>query len=254
MIASLPMYDFPEVRPATDMFWAGLAKRLGTSIVLTRSEQWTEAWERQDLLFSQTCGYPFTHGFRGRLKLVATPHFDADGCEGPNYRSILFARQAGSLRSFKGRVAAFNNRDSMSGMLALQLVFSPLAEQGHFFSRAVETGGHFASLAAVQSGAADICAIDCVTVALARRYRPTALAGLVEMIHSPLVPCLPYVTVAGDIVALRDALAEVFRDESLASARAALMLKGFSLLDVVDYDDIVALEAVMESRGGLQLW
>ena len=83
------------------------------------------------------------------------------------------------------RVAAVNTPDSMSGMLALKLVFAPLAEQGRFFSRAVETGGHLASLAAVQSGDADVCAIDCVCVAMAKRYRPSALEGLVEIGRSP---------------------------------------------------------------------
>lgn len=254
MIASLPMYDFPEVQSATDLLWAGMAKRLGTSIGLTRQGLWSDAWDRPDMLFSQTCGYPFTHDYRDRLKLVATPHYDADGCEGPYYCSILFARQANSLRSFKGGVAAFNNQDSMSGMLALQLVFAPLAEQGHFFERAIETGGHFASLAALQSGEADVCAIDCVTVAYARRHRPAALAGLVEVARSPSVPSLPYVTIAGDVAALQDALTGVFNDESLLPVREALMLKGFSLLHAADYDDIIALEAVMGSRGGLKLW
>jgi ABC-type phosphate/phosphonate transport system substrate-binding protein len=254
MLATLPMYDFPEVRAATDQFWSALAKRLGTTIRLTRDDDWTAAWGQPDLLFSQTCGYPFTHDYRDRLKLVATPHYDADGCDGPNYCSILFARKATSLRRFSGQVAAFNNRDSMSGMLALKLVFAPLADEGQFFSRALETGGHFASLTAVQSGDADICAIDCVTVAFARRYRPQALAGLVEVARSPHVLALPYVTVGGDVDVLQDALADVLSDESLAPARTALMLKTCSLFNAEDYDDIIALEVVMELRGGLKLW
>ncbi len=254
MLATLPMYDFPEVRAATDQFWAALAKRLGTAIHLTRDDDWTAAWGQPDLLFSQTCGYPFTHDYRDRLKLVATPHYHADGCDGPNYCSILFARKAKSLKGFWGQVAAFNNRDSMSGMLALKLVFAPLADTGQFFSRAIQTGGHFASLAAVQSGDADICAIDCVTVAFARRHRPQALAGLVEVARSPHVLALPYVTVAGDVDVLQDVLANVLDDENLAPMRTALMLETCSLSNAEDYDDIIALEVVMELRGGLKLW
>jgi ABC-type phosphate/phosphonate transport system substrate-binding protein len=248
------MYDFPGVKQSTDAFWAALDRKLGSGISLVRQEDWTAAWRQPDLLFSQTCGYPFTHDFRGQLRLVATPHYNADGCNGPRYCSILFARKASRLHNFKDKIAAFNNRDSMSGMLALQLVFAPLADRGVFFANAIETGGHLASLAAVQSGIADICAVDCVTVAYARRYQPQALEGLEEVARSPDVPGLPFVTVAGDVALLRKALAEVFADTSLASIRDALLLKRFSLLDPADYDEILALEAVMESHGGLKLW
>lgn len=212
-----------------------------------------EAWQRPDLLFSQTCGYPFTHEFAGKLKLVATPHYAAPGCDGPFYCSILFAREHHPLPEFRGRIAAFNNRDSMSGMLALKLMFSPFAKDGHFFSRAVETGGHLASLAALQSNKADVAAIDCVTVAYARRYRPQVLEGLVEVGRSPQVPGLPFVTIAGNIAKLRQALADVFADESLAEIREAMLLEGFSLLTEADYAVIPRLEAEMESGGGLHL-
>jgi ABC-type phosphate/phosphonate transport system substrate-binding protein len=248
------MYDFPEVREATTAFWRAVASRIESDVPLSHPADWTAAWRQRDLLFSQTCGYPFTHEFREKLALVATPHYQADGCEGPRYRSIVFAREDRSLRSFKGKVAAFNNRDSMSGMLALQLVFAPLAEGARFFSRAIESGGHLASLAAVQAVEADICAIDCVTVAYARRYRPSALEGLVEVARSPDVPALPFVTVAGNVPRLQQALRDVFADASQAETLATLMLKDVSFLSSEDYDEIVALEAVMERRGGLVLW
>ena len=175
MIASLPMYDLPEARGATDQFWAALADALGIDLPLARVGDHTIAWQRPDLIFSQTCGYPFTHAFAGKLTYVATPHYDADGCEGPDYCSILFAREAAPLERFRGKIAAYNNPDSMSGMLALKLVFAPLAQAGRFFENAVETGGHAASLAALQNGIADVAAVDCVTVALLRKHRPQAL-------------------------------------------------------------------------------
>ena len=254
MLATLQMYDLPETRPATEAFWAGLAKVLGQSPALDMPEDWTVAWRRPDLLFSQTCGYPFTHEFAGHLKLVATPHYDAPGCEGPRYCSFIMAREQAALESFRGRVAAFNNRDSMSGMLALKLAFAPLAGNGRFFSSAVETGGHMASLLALQEGRADVAAIDCVTIALARRYRPQALAGLAEVARTLQVPGLPFVTVAGDVERLRDALGKVFADPALAAAREALLLRGYSILASEDYAVIPRLEAGMEAGGGLALW
>ncbi len=253
MIASLPMYDWPELRQATDAWWAGIARHLGVAAGLDRGPDYKGVWLRPDLLFSQTCGYPFTHALKGKLRLVATPHYDADGCEGPDYCSIVFAREAAPLAAFRGSRAAVNHDDSMSGMLALKLVFAPVAVDGRFFSAGIRSGGHIASLNAVRGGRADVCAVDAVCVALARRYRPDYLEGLVEIARSPLVPGLPFVTVAGDITGLRAGLAAAFADPALREARARLLLTGHSVLDVTDYDRIVELETAMERAGGLAL-
>ena len=253
MIAALQMYDWPEVRRASDLWWQAIARHLGLDLPLSRPEDYTAPWSRDDLLFSQTCGYPFTHALKGRVVYVATPHYAADGCEGPNYCSIVMAREDRPLAGFRNGVAAVNTPDSMSGMLALKLVFAPLAEDGIFFSRAVETGGHLASLAAVQSGAADVCAVDSVCIAMAKRYRPSALTGLVEIARSPTVPGLPWITRAGDPQAIRSALRAAFADPALQGTREALLLDGFSELPIRAYDRITDLEVAMENAGGLRL-
>lgn len=253
MIAALQMYDWPEVREATDLWWQGIARHLGTPVALSRPSDYTEPWLRDDLLFAQTCGFPFTHSLKGRVAYVATPHYAADGCEGARYRSILFARVQRPLAEFRDTVAAVNTTDSMSGMLALKLAFAPLAQEGLFFAHAVKTGGHLASLAAVQSGAADVCAIDCVCVEMARRYRPAALQGLLEIARSPEVPGLPWITTAGDVTAIRGALRGAFADPALAEVRERLLLTGFSELPASAYDRIIDLEAEMERGGGLRL-
>lgn len=253
MIASLPMYDWPELREATDAWWAGIARHLGVTAGLARGPDYQGVWLRPDLLFSQTCGYPFTHKLRGKVRLVATPHYDASGCDGPNYCSIVFAREARPLADFRGRRAAVNHADSMSGMLALKLVFAPLAERGRFFGSAFDSGGHIASLNAVRDGRADVCAVDAVCVALAGRYRPDYLEGLVAIARSPMVPGLPYVTVAGDITKLRAGLASAFADPTLSEVRDRLLLTGHSVLDVKDYDRILELETAMEKAGDVAL-
>ena len=253
MIAALQMYDWPEVRQATELWWQGIARYLGTDVPLSRPEDYTSPWQRSDLLFGQTCGYPFTHALQGRVSYVATPHYAADGCDGPQYCSIVMAREWKPLAAFRNGMAAVNTPDSMSGMLALKLVFAPLAEKGRFFASALETGGHLASLAAVQSGDADVCAIDCVCVEMARRYRPSALKGLVEIARSPQVPGLPWITKAGEPPAIRRALHAASADPALKDARAALLLAGFSELPVSTYDRITDLEGEMESAGGLRL-
>ena len=255
MTVSLPMYDWPEVGKATDAWMLGILRNLGqTSQVLDRNPDRLAVWRRDDLLFSQTCGYPFTHEFRGRLGYVATPHYGVPGCVGPNYCSFVFAREQRRPDDFRGQRAAVNNPDSMSGMLALKLIFAPHAEGGRFFSKVIETGGHIGSMVAVRDGEADVCAIDAVCVALARRYRPDYLDGLVEIARSPMVPSLPFVTAGGrDAAELRLALARAFADPDLAPAREALFLDGHSVLAANAYDLILELERRMEEAGGLRL-
>ncbi len=255
MTISLPMYDWPEVRAATDDWGAGLMRHLGRAgTVLDRNLDRISGWRSRDLLFSQTCGYPFTHEFRGKLAYVATPNYDVDGCEGAHYSSFLFARERRPLAAFSGGRAALNGPDSMSGMLALKLVLAPHAQTRRFFSQVIETGSHVRSMIAVRDGAADICAIDAVCVALARRYRPDYLDGLVEVARSPMVPGLPYVTALGSAAEpLRRALDEAFADPALAEARAALFLARHSILADDAYDLILRLEQDMEQAGGLEL-
>jgi ABC-type phosphate/phosphonate transport system substrate-binding protein len=253
VLASLPMYDLVETRSATDGFWAAVAQAYGTQGKLTRDDDWQALWRNPALGFSQTCGYPFTHEFAGTLSYVATPHYAADGCDGPYYSSILFARTHTPLAHFENQIAAYNSNDSASGMLALQLVFAPLAQRGKFFRQAMQTGSHVGSLAAVQQGQADICAIDCVTVALLKIYRPTALAGLVDVGRSPLLPGLPYVTRSADVNVLRTALALVFANAHVAPLRKALLLSGYSILPATAYDNILTHEQSMQRSGGLQL-
>lgn len=253
MTVSLPMYDWPEVRDATDAWAQGVMRHLG-EVKLDRNPDYFAGWRRADLIFSQTCGYPFTHEFRGKLSYAATPHYAVAGCEGANYCSFVFAREPRPLADFNCSRAAVNNPDSMSGMLALKLVFAPLARDGRFFSDTIETGGHIQSMIAVRDGKADICAIDSVCVALARRYRPDYLEGLVEIARSPKVPGLPYVTAQHrDPAELRAALASAFADPALASVRDALFLTQHSILAADAYDRILALEHQMEQAGGLKL-
>lgn len=253
MIASLPMYDWPEVSTATDAWWSGIARHLGVQLHLNRPVDFTQDWSSSNLLFSQTCGYPLTHAFRDVLRLVATPCYGVDGMRGAYYQSILFARSKAPLPSFRGSVAAVNTPDSMSGMLALKLVFAQFAKGGMFFSSARLTGGHLASLAAVRTGSADICAIDPVCVALAKRYRPDSLNGLVEVGRGPFVPGLPYVTQLSTVKRLRQALLAALADPELVEVRNALFLVGQEPLSSSDYAMIPALEREMEARGGLFL-
>lgn len=237
------MYDWPEIRLFTDKFWTGLARHMGVIGYLDHDSPYDASWRMPELTFSQTCGYPLTHEFRSLLKYVATPHYAADGCDGACYRSIIFARQRFGLEDLLGTKPAINSIDSMSGFLALKLVFAPFNTSGDFFTSPLITGSHLASMAAVQTGNADVCAIDCVSVALARKYRPEALVGLVEIARSQPVPALPYVTRAQNIDKLRLALQKAFKDPELKVTLEALLLNDISVLPDDAYDIIPQLEA-----------
>ena len=241
--ASLPMYDWPELRPFTDEFWAGLAHHAGLSGTLVRDSPHEALWHDERLQFSQACGFPLTHEFKGLLHYVATPHYAGDGCEGANYSSFIFAREAKPLAEFAGATPAVNALDSMSGNLALKLGFKEFLGRREFFQPPFISGGHLNSLQAVREGKADLCAIDAVCVALAKKYRPKDLGDLVEVARTPSVPGLPYVTRAGNVEQLREALQKTFEDPQLAPARDALLLNGLSILPAKAYDIIPQLEA-----------
>ncbi len=242
MFAALPMYDFPYIRGATDGFWREVGVALGVEGELDRGSDFRAQWLSADLLFGQACGYPLTHELLGKVQYVATPHYDADGCEGANYRSLVFARAPIGLEELQGKVAAVNAPDSMSGMLALKAVVAPYVGDRRFFTSTVWTGSHVGSLQALVDGVADVCAIDCVTVAHLRRSAPQLLQALHEIARSPLVPGLPFVS-NGDVEKVRGALHHVFNSPYTEEIRGALLLAGYSVLPTEAYDVIPALEA-----------
>jgi len=262
MRASLPMYDLPEARAATDAWWRGLAqafRRAGLPQAperLTRGAGARRLWRARDLLFSQTCGYPLTHALAGRVRVIATPAYAVPECDGSRYRSLLMVRAedpASDLAGFAGRIAAVNAPDSHSGCNVLRAMVAPLAPGGRFFASVAVSGGHAASLALVRRGKADLCAVDCVTHALLVRYRPRAVAGLRLLARSPTAPGLPYVTAGSiqpdDLTRLRDGLTEAVAQPQLREAREALLISGAQVLPERDYQSIVDFEAAAERQG-----
>ncbi len=254
-IASLPMYDLPEVRRATDAWWAGLAAgftRAGVPDVpsrLDRDREMAEVWHAPDLLISQACGYPLTHALAGVVRPVATPVYGAEGCNGANYRSFFIVRAddpAAGLEDLRRRRVAVNAPHSQSGYNCLRHALAPLSGGRPFFSEVLVSGGHAASLTAVREGRADLAATDCVTFALLARHQPAAVADLRVLAESAPAPALPYVTQAAadpDLLArLRAGLRQALEDPDLAEARDALLLKGAEVLPDEAYRAINEME------------
>jgi ABC-type phosphate/phosphonate transport system substrate-binding protein len=261
-VASLPMYDLPEVRPALDALWAGLARHFAHEGVpdvpcpLTHDASLDASWSSPDLLLSQCCGYDLLNGYAGALHPLVTPCYRAPGCIGPTYASIVVVAENSLVRrleDLRGGVCAINGWNSHSGMNALRALIAPLSVGGRFFARIELSGSHRASLAMVARGEADVAAIDCVVHALLVRHRPVAVAGTRPLGQTPRAPAPPFVTRAafGDamVARLRAALFRAFDDPSLETARADVLLAGIEVLPLAAYDRIRELEGFAARRG-----
>ncbi len=254
--ASLPMYILPEMEGAARIWWRGLARHLreaGVERVPDRLDEPDDLlvhWLDDDLLFSQTCGYPLTHVLDQRVSLIATPVYDAPGCDGAMYRSMIVVRDdlhVASLDDLRQCDVAINSWDSQSGFNALRARLVPLTSPGErFFARTLITTSHRRSIAAVRSGEAQCAAIDGVTLALFQRHRPDDIAGLRILDQTDAAPGLPYITRkdigAEGLDVLRTGLFSALADPALADARADLLLSGAALVEWDAYDIIRDME------------
>jgi ABC-type phosphate/phosphonate transport system substrate-binding protein len=282
-VASLPMYDFPELRAAHDEFWGALAGRLGASGLkgvpraLTRGVSLGEVWGNDRLLFGQGCEYPLAKAFGDRVRVVAHPVYSAAGCDGARYRSAIIVRAASDdtaagvrgtaltslgdgdvdsavgLAWLRGRRCVINELDSNSGMNLLRAAVAPLAEGGRFFGSVVVSGSHLRSVEMVASGEADVASIDCVSFAHFQRLYPSLVSGVRVLSWTASSPSLPYITTSSasdaTVQALRAALAEVFDDTELAHVRERLLLRGVDLEPTPGFGEVLALERQAADAG-----
>ncbi len=251
-VASLPMYDWPEVAAANDAFWVAIASRLRKSGIAAPPmlDRWRSSdtiWRHPDLLLSQTCGFPFSTRLRGMVRLVGTPIYDVPGCEGAFYSSMIVVRAdepAGRLADVRYRRIAYNTTDSLSGYLALGAAVKEAGLQGRP-AEWIETGSHRASLRAVADETADVAAVDAVCWALALRYEPEVVSRLKVLERTPLRPGLPFITAVerpdSELQAIRVAIREAIADPATPATREALRLTGLGSFDEWDYSPIAAL-------------
>jgi ABC-type phosphate/phosphonate transport system substrate-binding protein len=227
---------------ANDALWTAIAERLRASGLeapdqLTRDRPLDDVWLDPSLLVAQTCGYPFVTRLAGRVRLVATPSYDAEGCAGPFHRSAIVVRRddrATSLADLFGRRCVINSPDSNTGMNLLRAAVAPLARQGRFFGEISVSGAHSASAEAIAAGEADVAGIDAVTWEHLRRFRPALTDRLRVLSWTAASPGLPLIsawtTSQANLKLLRRALFDVAADTTLREARSALRLTGFCLL------------------------
>ena len=246
MTASLPMYDWPEVRAETDAYWAALGdglRNLGLDapVELARpiDDVWAH-WRDPALAISQTCGLPYSARLAGEVSLLGAPAYAIPKTRPGFYRSEIVVRAddpAQSVDDLKGRRFAYNMRESQSGYACF------LADHGDpaTWFDLVETGAHRASAQAVAAGDADLACIDAASWLLFERHDPAA-AKLRVLARTSPTPGLPYITAETDELTLaRMRLMIETTIVTLPKAiTGALFLTGFAKLRPSDYAPLAA--------------
>ncbi len=249
-VATLPMYDWPEVRDATDAFWAALSARLTEAGVsapdaLDRARPEAETWADATLLFSQACGMDHVAGAARATRVIATPVYESEGCGGGRYSSAFVARK-GAADDLLRAAAPFaaNSEGSLSGWVAPALHLGAGA-----IGDVIWTGSHRASVVAVAEGKADLAAIDAVAWDLARRFEPAA-EELAVIGWTDQLPAPPFVTSAltpsGVRAKLRAQLVETLVDPETEALRHELRLARIVAFADTDYDPV--REAIIAQR------
>lgn len=247
------MYALPEMRAANDAWWAGLATHFSRqgidnppkTLSSTDPDRYVH-WLSDDLLFSQTCGFPLTHRLAGQVRLLGAPVYEATGCEGPTYRSLIIARAdvvATSLADLAPCRVAVNGFDSQSGWNVLRPFARDAGGWAALFKETIESGGHAASIDMVRDGEVDVAAIDCVTHALIQDHQPGRLAGTHAIARTAGAPTLPYITGGGtpdrDVSRLKAGIRAAMSDGALAEVRRDLRLIGFEDIGLSVYQSSI---------------
>ncbi|MCC0036896.1 MAG: PhnD/SsuA/transferrin family substrate-binding protein [Hoeflea sp.] len=244
---SLPMYDWPEVREATDSLWQAIHLHLAQRGIdapgaLVRGNDPEALWTDPALILSQTCGYPYANRLADKVTLVGTPTHAVTGAAPGRYFSVFVARKSQApqhLAELSQMRFAYNMAHSQSGFAAPVRL---LASGGHSSSpQPLETGAHRASIIAVATGAADWAAIDAVAWELARRHEPAA-DDLVVFARTPETPALPLITGtgnAGRAGIIADAV-EAAIGELDPDVRDALFVTGLVRFKPEDYAPLAA--------------
>ena len=203
-LASLPMYCEDEVRPATERWWAGLARHMRDCGVagcsrhadlarrLSRPLALARAAFQPDLRLSlreraragsEAHSHALLRGARLRRPALWGAHHRSGG-----FRGAERCRPAG-LPAGGQRHGLLFRLPRLADHAARQLSDLP-----SFFGEIVATGAHRASIRSVAAGEADACAVDCVTHALLSDSAPNELRGTRILTSSPTAPGMPFVT------------------------------------------------------------
>jgi ABC-type phosphate/phosphonate transport system substrate-binding protein len=244
-LASLPMYDLPEVSLHTDGLWSFISADLAATgidapSVLTRQfVSLKDHWLDPSLVISHSCGYPVVTDLLDRVEVVGSWSTVVDLEDKPGwYRAVIVAReadhQADDLCAYSrsGLRLCANGPDSLSGWVSLaHFLHEQSGLSDSLLSNEVPvliTGGHFNSVEAVRSGRADVASIDAWSFWLLSTWRRQAAAGLRVIGFGPEVAVTPIIThLGGPVESLQNTLQRAASNEDLTPSLAALGITGF---------------------------
>lgn len=201
MIASLPMYQRPQLIDAHNKFWNLIRNNLSDAGIKTPAELSQDAdemavWRDPELVLSQTCGMPYRTYLYDKVTLIGTPDFGVDDCLPGHYRSSFIVNKKDTrtmLSDYKGAIFAYNDKISQSGYAA---AYFETMKHNFFFKNTVCSGGHLNSAAMVASKKAEIACIDPVSLAFMKEYEDF-YDDLRIIKKTDPTPSLPYITTAG---------------------------------------------------------
>ena len=255
LAASLPMYNLAEMRAVNAAFWQALSAELAqegleelpAALDVARSP--VPAAIGDDVLFTQTCGYPLQTIYRGQHQLLAVPSYGAPGCGDATHCAFILVREDAPFQApedLRGRTFALNSRHSNSGMNLPRLLLARLAGGKPFFGKVIETGGHGPSIERVVAGDADCASIDCLTYVFLQDFRPAFVRGLRVLAQTPPSPAIPFITSAATppqvVEALRRALLRMSSEPRHRPVLQALRIKAIVPADPDAYRALMDYE------------
>lgn len=237
MIASLPMYDWPELIAATDRLWQDIGDKMHSAGIdtpkhLSRSDDDESYWLDPDLLLGQTCGYPFSTMLRNKVQYVATPVYGVEGCSGSYYSSAIVVQKDSdfSKANLSKGCFAFNATMSQSGYRTVKAL---LGNPQTFFASMKESGGHRLSARMVANGEADVAALDAVCWHLLQAHEPATADALRVVTWTQKRPALPLITSLATTPETIESMRQVL---SMISAPDELAISGFEQVDIAEYN------------------
>lgn len=260
--ASLPMYNPPGMRAANTAFWAAYGTLLREAGL--RDAPAELQFDRkpvpddigEEVLFTQTCGYPLQTLYRGQHQLLARPCYDAPGCSGSTHSAFIIVPKdspARRMEDLRGKRFALNSLHSNSGMNLPRLMLARMGGAHPFFGEIVETGGHGPSIVKVAAGEADCASIDCLTWVFMNDYQPASVAGVRLLAQTPSSPSIPFVTShrtdPETVAILKSCLFQLSDDPRFGAALGGLRIARIEAAPQADYDALLDLEKAAADLG-----
>lgn len=227
-------------------------KQLGVSnnikIVTEFPEDLYTWWLDPDVLFTQSCGYPYITNLDEYVQLIGTPCFGVEGSRDATYSSFFITHidlPWQSLAEAKHSRVVINQADSNSGMNVLRAEILELIEdEKNFFDSVQYSDSHMNSLKMIQNKKADMAAIDCVTFAYIQKYAPEHCQNIKIIGKSQQTFALPFIASSFVSKQLKQNLFIALRDilKHNSELCRVLMIKDIIQTERKDYLPILDLK------------